>query len=134
VHAVGPHHLTLMHIWSIPAALMFFWYGLHGELPPLLWIVAFRTLCTSKVNADESPKASWATATGGQPRWMTAAPSLAVVVAVPLTGESMTASCQPASIQFVTATDGCRCEAGLEILRGRSRLVSDVRRRGAESS
>jgi len=40
VHAIGLHRLTLMHIWRIPAALMFFWYGLRGELPPLFWIVA----------------------------------------------------------------------------------------------
>ena len=40
VHAIGLHRLTLMHMWRIPAALMFFWYGLRGELPPLFWIVA----------------------------------------------------------------------------------------------
>lgn len=65
---------------------------------------------------------------------MTAAPLIAVVVAVTLTGESMTASCQPASTQLVTTTDGCRCKAGLEILKGRSRLISDVRPRGTASS
>lgn len=35
VHDIGLHRLTLIHIWSIPAALMFFWYGLHGELTSL---------------------------------------------------------------------------------------------------
>lgn len=40
VDAIGVHRLTLMHIWRIPAALVFFWYGLHGELPALFWIVA----------------------------------------------------------------------------------------------
>jgi hypothetical protein len=35
---------------------MFFRYGLHGDLPPLLWIVAFRKVCTPKVNADEPPE------------------------------------------------------------------------------
>lgn len=40
VDAIGLHRLTLMHIWRIPAALLFFWYGLKGELPSLFWIVA----------------------------------------------------------------------------------------------
>ncbi len=40
IDAIGLHRLTLMHIWRIPAALMFFWYGLQGELPPLFWIIA----------------------------------------------------------------------------------------------
>lgn len=40
VNAIGLHRLTLMHIWRIPAALVFFWYGLRGELPPLFWIIA----------------------------------------------------------------------------------------------
>lgn len=40
VDAIGLHRLTMMHIWRIPAALVFLWYGLRGELPPLFWIVA----------------------------------------------------------------------------------------------
>ena len=36
----GLHRLTLMHIWRIPAAMLFFWYGMRGELPPLFWIIA----------------------------------------------------------------------------------------------
>jgi hypothetical protein len=37
---VGHRPLMLMHVWRIPAALLFFWYGLHGELPLLFWILA----------------------------------------------------------------------------------------------
>jgi hypothetical protein len=40
VDAIGLHRLTLMHVWRIPAALAFFYYGLRGELPALFWIVA----------------------------------------------------------------------------------------------
>ncbi len=40
VDAIGLRRLTLMHVWRIPAALLFFWYGLRGELPPLFWILA----------------------------------------------------------------------------------------------
>ncbi len=40
VDAVGLHRLTLLHIWRIPAALMFFYYGLQGELPGLFWMLA----------------------------------------------------------------------------------------------
>lgn len=45
---------------------------------------------------------------------------MAVAIAVTLTGESITASGQPASTQLVTTTEGF--------------LVSDVLRRGTESS
>jgi hypothetical protein len=40
VDAIGLHRLTLLHIWRIPAALMFFYYGLRGELPGLFWLLA----------------------------------------------------------------------------------------------
>jgi hypothetical protein len=40
VDALGLHRLTLMHIWRIPAAALFFWYGLQGALPTLFWVVA----------------------------------------------------------------------------------------------
>ena len=40
IDAVGLKRLTLMHIWRIPAALLFFYYGLRGDLPPLFWILA----------------------------------------------------------------------------------------------
>lgn len=40
VDAMGLHRLTLMHVWRIPAAMVFFYYGLRGELPPLFWILA----------------------------------------------------------------------------------------------
>ena len=40
IDAIGLHRLTLMHIWRVPAALLFFYYGSRGELPPLFWILA----------------------------------------------------------------------------------------------
>lgn len=33
IEAIGLRPLTLIHIWRIPAALLFFWYGAHGLLP-----------------------------------------------------------------------------------------------------
>ena len=40
VDSVGLRWLTLMHVWRIPAALVFFWYGVRGELPLLFWVLA----------------------------------------------------------------------------------------------
>jgi hypothetical protein len=37
---IGIRAMTALHIWRIPAALVFFWYGLNGQLPPLFWILA----------------------------------------------------------------------------------------------
>ncbi len=37
---VGLYPLTVLHVWRIPAALVFFWYGAHGALPPVFWILA----------------------------------------------------------------------------------------------
>jgi len=37
---VGLRPLTLLHMWRVPAALMFFAYGVSGELPPLFWVLA----------------------------------------------------------------------------------------------
>lgn len=37
---VGLYPLTVFHVWRIPAALLFFWYGVRGELPPLFWMLA----------------------------------------------------------------------------------------------
>jgi hypothetical protein len=37
---VGLYPVTVFHVWRIPAAFVFFWYGAHGELPPLFWILA----------------------------------------------------------------------------------------------
>lgn len=37
---VGHRPIMLFHIWRIPAALLFFWYGANGELPSLFWILA----------------------------------------------------------------------------------------------
>jgi hypothetical protein len=40
VDAIGHRRLMLLHTWRVPAALLFFWYGLRGELPPVFWILA----------------------------------------------------------------------------------------------
>lgn len=40
IQTVGLHRLTLLHIWRIPAAMLFFYYGLRAELPDLFWILA----------------------------------------------------------------------------------------------
>ena len=40
VEGVGHRRIMLFHIWRIPAALLFFWYGAQGELPPAFWILA----------------------------------------------------------------------------------------------
>jgi hypothetical protein len=37
---VGLYPLTVLHVWRIPAALAFFWYGFHDQLPPAFWILA----------------------------------------------------------------------------------------------
>jgi hypothetical protein len=37
---VGLYPITVFHVWRIPAALVLFWYGLHGVLPPVFWIIA----------------------------------------------------------------------------------------------
>jgi hypothetical protein len=37
---VGLRAITALHIWRVPAALAFFWYGLQGELPVLFWVLA----------------------------------------------------------------------------------------------
>lgn len=38
--AIGYRPIILLHIWRVPAALLFFWYGAKGELPPIFWILA----------------------------------------------------------------------------------------------
>ncbi len=37
---VGIRAITAFHVWRIPAALIFFWYGLNGKLPALFWVLA----------------------------------------------------------------------------------------------
>lgn len=37
---IGHRPILAFHVWRIPAALMFFWYGAQGELPPAFWILA----------------------------------------------------------------------------------------------
>lgn len=40
VDSIGHRPLMLLHIWRIPAALAFFWYGAQDALPPLFWGLA----------------------------------------------------------------------------------------------
>ncbi len=40
IESIGLRGLTLMHVWRIPAALVFFWYGVRGELPTMFWVLA----------------------------------------------------------------------------------------------
>jgi hypothetical protein len=40
VDAIGLRTLTLMHVWRIPAAMVFCYYGLRGELPTPFWVLA----------------------------------------------------------------------------------------------
>lgn len=40
VEDVGHYRIMLFHIWRIPAALLFFWYGFQGLLPSAFWILA----------------------------------------------------------------------------------------------
>lgn len=37
---IGLVPLTALHLWRVPAGLVFYAYGLAGELPPLFWILA----------------------------------------------------------------------------------------------
>jgi uncharacterized membrane protein YeaQ/YmgE (transglycosylase-associated protein family) len=37
---IGHRRIALMHAWRIPAALLFFWYGLQGQLPFWFWVLA----------------------------------------------------------------------------------------------
>jgi hypothetical protein len=40
VERIGHRRIALFHVWRVPAALLFFWYGAQGELPPAFWILA----------------------------------------------------------------------------------------------
>ncbi|GGI93550.1 hypothetical protein GCM10007973_32270 [Polymorphobacter multimanifer] len=40
IAAIGHRRIIIFHIWRIPAALLFFWFGMAGELPPLFWVLA----------------------------------------------------------------------------------------------
>ena len=37
---IGQRRIIAFHLWRIPAALLFFWFGARGELPPLFWLLA----------------------------------------------------------------------------------------------
>lgn len=40
IEQIGHRRIMLMHAWRIPAALLFFWYGLQGQLPFWFWFLA----------------------------------------------------------------------------------------------
>lgn len=40
IESIGHRRIVLFHVWRIPAAFLFFWYGSLGQLPPLFWILA----------------------------------------------------------------------------------------------
>jgi hypothetical protein len=40
LEAIGHRRIVMFHVWRIPAALLFIWYGAKGELPPLFWLLA----------------------------------------------------------------------------------------------
>jgi hypothetical protein len=40
VETIGLGPITFFHIWRVPAALLFFWYGANGELPTAFWVLA----------------------------------------------------------------------------------------------
>lgn len=40
VDRVGHRRIMLFHVWRIPAALLFFWYGWHDALPLAFWLLA----------------------------------------------------------------------------------------------
>jgi len=40
VEHIGHRRIMLMHGWRVPAALLFFWYGLQGLLPFWFWFLA----------------------------------------------------------------------------------------------
>lgn len=40
VEGIGHRRIVIFHIWRIPAALLFFWYGTQGQLPLLFWMLA----------------------------------------------------------------------------------------------
>jgi hypothetical protein len=55
----GHRRLMLLHLWRIPAALVFFGYGATGELPPLFWLLAgtgdFIAGCWAWVESRRAP-------------------------------------------------------------------------------
>ena len=40
VESIGHRRIILFHTWRVPAALLFFWFGAQGQLPPAFWILA----------------------------------------------------------------------------------------------
>lgn len=37
---IGHRPIMMFHMWRVPAALVFFWYGARGELPTAFWVLA----------------------------------------------------------------------------------------------
>jgi hypothetical protein len=40
VEHIGHRRIIMMHIWRVPAALLFFYYGAQGQLPFWFWLLA----------------------------------------------------------------------------------------------
>ncbi len=40
VESIGHKRIAMFHFWRVPAALLFFWYGAHGQLPLAFWAIA----------------------------------------------------------------------------------------------
>jgi hypothetical protein len=40
IERIGHRRIVMFHIWRIPAALLFFWYGFQGALPTAFWALA----------------------------------------------------------------------------------------------
>lgn len=40
IEEIGHRRIMIMHLWNIPAALLFFWYGYQGQLPLAFWFLA----------------------------------------------------------------------------------------------
>ena len=37
---IGHRPIMMFHMWRVPAALLFFWFGAKGELPTAFWVLA----------------------------------------------------------------------------------------------
>lgn len=40
VRQVGQRRIVAFHVWRIPAAILFCYFGLQGELPTIFWVLA----------------------------------------------------------------------------------------------